>query len=220
MNRPRSLAGYCLGIALCLAIALLHPGAAAAAEEKEWHFNVFLDDAEIGYHRFRLIERGDGQRLESEARFNVKFLFFDAYSYRHENVEVWRGNCLRRIAAETNDNGEAFSVRGAVSNDRFIVATADGSVRLPQCVMTFAYWNPDFLGQSHLLNAQTGDYLGVTVTTRGVETITVRDQPVNAYRYLVEAKGFRIELWYSADNRWLALESTTEGGRRLRYVLR
>jgi hypothetical protein len=35
--------------------------------------------------------------------------------------------------------------------------------------MTFAYWNPDLLGQSRLLNVQTGEYLDVQVRALGEE---------------------------------------------------
>ena len=29
----------------------------------------------------------------------IKFLFFDAYRYRHENEELWRDGCLQAIDA-------------------------------------------------------------------------------------------------------------------------
>lgn len=60
---------------------------------------------------------------------------------------------------------------------------------LSGCAMTFAYWNPAFRSQPRLLNPQTGKDLDMT-------------------------------LWYSAeDDRWVALESLTNGGRRLAYRL-
>lgn len=56
---------------------------------QEWNFKVYLDDSEIGYHSFRLIEGQDQRQLESQADFRVKFLFVTAYRYQHENVETW-----------------------------------------------------------------------------------------------------------------------------------
>jgi len=47
--------------------------------------------------------------------------------------------------------------------------------------------------------------------------LTVRGEPVAAYRYRLSGEDLKIDLWYSPDNHWLALESTLEGGRKLRY---
>jgi hypothetical protein len=58
---------------------LLAAGAADATQGRAWDFTVYLDDREIGYHRFRLHDRGVERELESEARCNVKILFFNAY---------------------------------------------------------------------------------------------------------------------------------------------
>jgi hypothetical protein len=40
-----------------------------------------------------------------------------------------------------------------------------------------------------------------------------------AYRYLLGAGELQIELWYSENKEWLALETEARGGRRLRYEL-
>jgi hypothetical protein len=43
---------------------------------------------------------------------------------------------------------------------------------------------------------------------------------VIAERHTLRTGGYRIELWYSPDGEWLALETVTPEGRRLRYVAR
>jgi len=203
--------------ALFLSMALLSVTATASASTEEWRFRVFLDDAEIGYHRFRLLGDGPEQQLESEARYNVKFLYVTVYRYAHDSRERWQGNCLKQVEANTQDNGKTLTVRGKQDGDRFVVTGTRGQASLPACVMTFAYWNPDLLGQSRLLNVQTGEYLDVQVRTLGEETITARGSAQRALRYALETRDFRIDLWYSPNKEWLALESSTEGGRKIRY---
>ena len=39
------------------------------------------------------------------------------------------------------------------------------------------------------------------------------------FRYKLTAKNRELDIGYSSDNRWLALESTVKGGRKLRYEL-
>jgi hypothetical protein len=89
---------------------------------------------------------------------------------------------------------------------------------LPGCIMTFAYWNPDLLAQTRLLNPQTGEYTEVRIDAKGDEQIPVQGRRLSVRRYRLDAGKFQIDLWYGVeDRRWLALDSTLEGGRRLRY---
>lgn len=205
--------------ALGLLTALLAASASASTPTGEWRFRVFLDDAEIGYHHFRLRAQGPEQQLESEARYNVKFLYVTVYNYAHDSRERWQGSCLKQIDASTQDNGKSLAVRGVRDGGRFVVSGTRGQANLPTCVMTFAYWNPDLLGQSRLLNVQTGEYLDVQVRALGEETITVRGGAQRAQRYALETRDFRIDLWYSPSKEWLALESHTDGGRKIRYLI-
>jgi Family of unknown function (DUF6134) len=206
-------------LALFLSMLLLSASATASASTEEWRFRVFLDDAEIGYHRFSVLEDGPERQLESEARYNVKFLYVTVYRYAHDSRERWQGNCLKQVEANTQDNGKTLAVRGTQDGDRFVVTNTRGQANLPACVMTFAYWNPDLLGQSRLLNVQTGEYMDVQVRVLGEETLTVRGTVQRALRYALETRDFRIDLWYSPNKEWLALESNTEGGRKLRYQI-
>lgn len=196
------------------------PGNPALGEpEKAWEFRVLLDGSEIGTHQFELQDDGQRRLLESRAKFDVKFLFFTAYTYRHNNTEEWSDNCLVDIEARTVTNGKTQTVAGEKQGDNFIVERADEKVELPACVMTFAYWNPQFLEQPRLLNPQTGEFLDVEVESLPPETLTVRGEAREAQRYRVSAKDMDLKLWYSRDNEWLALESVAKGGRIIRYEL-
>ena len=85
--------------------------------------------------------------------------------------------------------------------------------------MSFAYWNPAFLDQGQLLNTQNGEFLDVEISQPVAEPLTVRGEPQAAYRYRLEAGELQLDLWYSANRKWLALESEVRGGRKLRYEL-
>ena len=62
-----------------------------AEDSDRWVFRVYLDDREIGFHEFSVTDRDGGQDVEISAEFDVKFLFFNAYSYDHRNLESWAG---------------------------------------------------------------------------------------------------------------------------------
>ncbi len=186
---------------------------------KEWRFKVLLDNRPIGQHSFVLgLERGQ-QVLKSEADFGVRFLGFNAYRYRHVAIERWEGGCLREIDAHTNDNGNALSVKGRTDAERFLIEGPRGTQALSRCIMSFAYWNPDILKQTRLLNAQNGEYQSVRVKNLGATTVNIDSASVMSRHYRLEADKFKIDLWYDINDQWLALETRTEGGRMLRYEL-
>jgi hypothetical protein len=188
-------------------------------EERYWKFRVYLDDRDIGFHEFTVVGDGRDARVEIDARFDVKFLFITAYTYRHTNVEVWRDGCLQRIESETDANGDLIEVAGNLSEAGFEL-DGSGVVRVVEsdCVKTFAYWNPAILQSDRLLNAQTGEWVPVTVSEQGLETLEVAGTAIAARRYQISMEEGAIDLWYHGDNgQWLALEAPTEGGRILRY---
>jgi Family of unknown function (DUF6134) len=210
-----------------LGVAALVGAGTAAAQTQSWTFGVYLDDAPIGHHHYHLHHNGAEHELKIEARFNVKFLFINAYRYVHDASERWRGNCLAALTARTDDNGGKSEVDTEQQAERLIAVTsttpgAASRVREPVdgCLMSFAYWNPEMLRQTRLLNAQTGKIENVTITSMGEEKINVRGTPTSAMRYRVTGAKHPIELWYGADRTWLALQSTLDGGRRLRYQLK
>jgi hypothetical protein len=191
---------------------------AAASDDRTWNFRVMLDNREIGEHQFTLGAAGDDRELRSEARFDVRLLFVNAYRYRHLALERWNGNCLRSLVAHTETNGETLAVNAETRDGRLVVVRPAAREAHDGCVMSFAYWNPQILKARQLLNSQTGELLPVQVTPQGEETLPVRGEPRAAQRYRIQAPGLEIDLWY-ADDRWVALQARAAGGRRLRYEL-
>ena len=206
-----------------LAIVLVSLGltsqADARVDARSWEFSVLLDGSPIGYHRFELQPAADGLELVSEASFDVRVLFINAFRYRHTNREVWDGECLSRIESNTRQNGKRFAVNGVRVNDTFVLESDGSADTIGNCVMTFAYWNPRFLQASRLLNPQSGEYMPVSVESLGRTTFTVRGQQVPATAWRVTARNTDLTVWYSDNDEWLGLESIARGGRILRYEL-
>jgi hypothetical protein len=201
----------------CVAVVADPAAAAGNTETRSWDFEVLLDGKQIGYHTFSLAEEGEQRVLESKASFDVKFLFINAFSYRHQATEVWNDNCLQSIDAMTDSNGKQLSVSGQSYEQGFeLQQPADN--KLTGCVKSFAYWNPAVLDAEKLLNAQTGQYEDVVASFEREETVEVAGEPVNALRYRLATRGGDITLWYSSETQtWVGLEAPAKGGRMLSY---
>ena len=213
---------YVAIVLLIFSIGLTQPSLATLSTTEEMRFRVLLDNKDIGYHTFTIARQGDAKVVNIKAEFDVRLFFIRAYNYLHENVETWQDGCLRRIESLTNDNGHRFEVNGEKKNDSFELVTLDTSRSLKQdCVMTFAYWDRDFLLQPNLLNAQTGDYIEVTTKSLGKRRFKLGDDVTSAHGFHVFSKehDLSIKVWYEENsNRWLALESSVGNGKTLRYI--
>jgi hypothetical protein len=194
--------------------------ASAQTYQADWRFEVLLNDKPIGFHSFSLTGDAERQTLKTEAQFDVKFLFINAFRYRHDNTEIWGNGCLDSINATTDSNGDFLSVRGQRLEDSFRLEGQPAEPLPGECIQTFAYWNPDILDSSRLLNSQTGELEEVTVTREDLDAVDINGKTVEAIRYRLLAKSGAITLWYSNDEsrRWLALEAPAKGGRTLRYI--
>jgi hypothetical protein len=202
-----------------LLLICMFTATANASEDREWSFRVLLDGKHVGSQRFVLTGEGGKTRLETEADFKVKIMFLTVYRYSHRNVGTWEGDCLTDIQSTTDANGKPFAVNGQ-QRDGFFEVSGDGqSEKLPECVVSFAYWNPSFLENSRLLNSQNGEYLDVEVSSAEPDFRTIRGEKVAALRYHLSAGELDLQLWYSTENEWLALESRTKGDRILSYEL-
>ena len=204
------MSGRLLGCVLALLIAA--SGHARAGTQEAWRFRVLLDGDEIGRHVFESRPDGATRELVSQADFRVRILFFDAFRYEHRATERWRGDCLESLSARTTENGRSESVDASRDDAGFLVRTKRGQSRLQGCVRSFAYWNPDILRGGYLLNAQTGESVPVNVTGLGQETLTVRGRTQNTRRYRLSGPDIAIDLWYSGQGDWVALESRVKGG--------
>jgi len=203
-------------ITLLLCAAHL-PTQASTPTSREWRFEVLLDDKPIGFHHFNLNTAGDTRELRGEAQFRVKLLGLTVYNYSHSNLELWQYECLQHIDASTDKNGKDLFVRGSSDGEQLLLEYTNGYSSVSGCVMTFAYWNPEILAQQRLLNAQTGEYLDVSVQHLGEKKLRVQDGTVSAQYYRISTEERDIELWYTTDRDWLALSTTINGGRQLYY---
>ena len=186
---------------------------------REWRFDVTADGIPIGTIKYVVREENRSRTAESDMHFRVRLVLLDAYRYDHHATETWRDDCLSSLDTKTEERGNATTVTGHVEPDHFVVDGADGRSSLPTCVMTFAYWNPRVLEQSHLVNTQTGAWTPVSTEKLPAESITVRGHPQTAHHYRLRTPKNKIELWYSDAGEWLAMRTTTNSGHVLSYQL-
>lgn len=183
-----------------------------------WKFRVMLDDTPIGYHKVQVSRDNNRKTVHTQASFDVRILFIPVYSYEHETRELWQDNCVVGVDSNTDDNGDAYFINSVQTPDRLELQTQDGKTALNGCVRTFAYWDVDLLNSERLLNTQTGKYESVSVTDMGKSVLEIDEEQIEARLFRLVAEDMTIDLWYTDDMHWIALESVTESGAVLRYL--
>lgn len=191
------------------------------ASAKDWAFDVYLDQQKIGTHTFSLNEN----QLLSQANFKVKVLFINAYDYQHTAQETWQDNCLTKLKAHTVENKVVMDVTAERKARAFEVNYNQSTQTLPECTMTFAYWNPKILTQKQLLNPQNAEYLETRIETQGKQTMMVRGRTVETTQYTILGalngkNKLNITLWYDQNNDWVALKSVTPEGYKINYKIK
>lgn len=184
---------------------------------ERFSFRVFLDEKEIGYHRFDIQRNKKSERVSIDANFDIKFLFVNVYSYEHIAEEVWNDQCLERLESETKESGEEFFVSTNASNNGLQVETKDGLTVVDGCVRSFAYWDINRLDVRWLLNSQTGKYVPTKLESKGSAELQFEGTKYTAQLYVLHAEDAEIELYYDEDGRWMALKTQVKGGRTLAY---
>lgn len=184
---------------------------------KDWNFDVFLDDTFIGTHRFKVLREGREKRVESVASFNVKSLFVTLYRYRHQAIERWREECLMDMQAQTETNGDTSYLRFSSAPRGTRIETEAGERKIPSCVRSFAYRDLGLLRSERLLNSETGAYEAAKIVDRGRSKIPFDGSDRDAQHFQLVVEDAAIDLWYSEDSEWLALQSNLDGGRRISY---
>ena len=106
---------------LLFVLLCLLPGVSMAGNgaTRTWQFEVSLDGSPIGFHRFELVESGDAHQLQSEASFDVRFLFRASSTELHaaSDARAARWAPLSSLSAEGSDD----SVMRAVERIRALL---------------------------------------------------------------------------------------------------
>ena len=199
---------------LALSLALAGAATAHAADgTRVYAFTALLDGKPIGEHRFTVVTEGATRRVTVDADFNVKFLGFTAYRYRHHAEEQWAGDCLAALQSTTDDDGKPARVKLVKTGDNLDITTTAGTKSASGCLMTYAYWNPALRTQSRLLNPQNGQIDAVKVERVATGRIAVGGKDVAADDWRITGGESPIDIWLDAQGDWVGLDSVVAKGK-------
>ena len=182
----------------------------AMGVQRDLDFKVFVNDREVGRHQFVLLEQGNSVQVSSKMSLDFKVLMIKRVKYLHEASEVWVLGCLASVQSATEKQGKLFSVDAKADHSGLVIQRQQEVDVIPGCVRGFAYWNADWLQGDHLLNAESGIYVPVEISSR----LSEQD---NITHMTIATPKADIHLQYSAAGDWLSLQTELLIGGTLRY---
>ena len=198
-------------LAIFTALTLNH---GTASGEEIYTFDVFFDDRLIGEHQFVRSSNETGEEIvTSRASLALKILFFNAFKYEHSSREIWRDGCLVELEATTNTKkGEQTTTLRSQSGEPSLTVNGDAK-DLPNgdsCLSSFAYWRTDLSKRTLLMNAQSGDFIPVEMSTS-------TDPETIERRTIIAANKLNIEVQYDSRGKWIGLQTALSNDHQLTY---
>ncbi len=215
IGRRAALAG-----ALALAAA---PRRAAAASLQgvpssgQLSFDVSRNGSKIGTHVLTFTRQANtlSVRFNVELRVGVGPITF--YRYRHQGTELWRDGAFASIETQTDDNGNALSVR-ARRTPRGVVIQAGQAPEIlaPIEARPLTHWAVAGV-TTPLFNPQNGKLLHAEVQEAGTGQITMANGQTITARRISLAGEAPISDWYDESTVWVALDGLGKDGSAIRY---
>ncbi len=194
------------------AIALASSPAVLAGQDPAdaLNFRVLRDGDPIGSHRVSFRRVGEETHVHIALELEIGFGFITLFRYEHENREVWRDGRLLSLDARTHDDGDEHWVKARAGDAGLEVEGSTGRYLAPADTLPTSYWNKAMVGQTRLLDTQSGRLIDVEVKPAGRERIVVGGRAIDAQRYEISGD-LQASLWYDLDDRWIGMAFTARG---------
>ncbi|MBM3488134.1 MAG: hypothetical protein FJX67_16125 [Alphaproteobacteria bacterium] len=182
----------------------------------EMRFAIVRNGTPVGSHTVQFERQGPAIVVRARSEIAVPFLFFTAYRFTYTSEDVWQDGCLRRLRADTDDNGRIARVEASADGDTLTIATHEGMTRERGVVFPTNHWHAGVLGRDRVLNTISGRVNRVRIEDRGEERIMVGgvERPARRHVYTGELE---TEVWYDAAGRWVKMRFAGRDGSTIEY---
>lgn len=182
-------------------------------------YDVWREGSQIGTHTVEFTRDGDKLTVRTRIRIEVKLLFVTIYRFEHDAEEDWVGGQLMRFAAKTNDNGTDRDVLLERQGDELRGHYNSEQATLPGNLIPGSLWNPATVDQTQLIEPTKGRAKDVTITDRGMETVTLGSgAKVQGHHYSITGD-LRREVWYGPDGEVVQAAYNAKDGSQLTFRL-
>jgi len=203
--------------AFLLVLAAASPATAAPSTAGRLEFDVTRNGQPFGRHVVQV--RGSDGRFSVESRADLRANVgpLTIFRYEHACTETWEGDRLAGLACSTLRDGRRTRVTARRVGDALIVSGAGNETSFGLGALPTSWWTKPPTNLDHMIDAETGARMPISVARVGRETLNIGGQSVQADRIRVRGT-LTVDLWYDASGRWVGCEFSARG-QRIQYRL-
>ena len=189
-------------VAGLLIIASSPLGAATLPSSGKINFEVMRKGKDIGDHSFRFSGSPSAfsVTVATDIAVKVPLIRTTVYSFKHSSVETWKGNQLKGLSSQTNDDGTPHKLSTGASS-----------------LLPASLWNEDIVRKTKLVNTIDGKTMSVRVTDMGSETVPLKRGKITAHHYRLSG-GLQRDLWFDPDGNLAHVSFKADDGSTITYV--
>lgn len=192
-------------------IILLIPIKSLSSDYPNLLFQVYRNQNLIGTHELLIKKKNSSTEVNIKIKFDVSFLGFKIYEYRHSNTERWIENELIFLESSTNQNGKLMSCTLKKKGGKLDISGTDNIVTLDNNILPSSYWNSVLVKknkQLKILNTHDCSFINLNVKFLGNEKIYNDKLFASHYKLRgFESSGAEvdIDLWYDKYDNWVKM---------------
>ncbi|GAB2178140.1 DUF6134 family protein [Dongia sp. agr-C8] len=208
-----------LALLAACGLLLLSAGAVAAQEVPAWPgrlgayvFEVTRDGDPIGTQTVTLKQDGDQLIVTTESAIEVRLLGITVYRMHQVLTDIYQGNRLVAVAAETKDPDGLRVGKLTREGDRWTGKIGKQSRDFEcDCQSSSTMWQMAGLKGTAIIEASPLQLRTISIEDKGIETLDLPEGRVEARRFAVKGEIER-EVWYdSAGNLVSARQRGSDG---------
>jgi len=172
-------------------------------------YELFRNNAPIGYHKFDFKREGQNLIIDSEIKFKITKLGIDLYKYYAAGQEKYTDGVFSGFSSTTNQNKKEKYVNISIdTTDKNLII--DGSSFKGKADKDFiigTWWNHEIVQKKAQISAVSGRIIDQKVEFLGKEDITFGDKTYKTLKFnfsstdpsLSKDKKLNIDIWYEED---------------------
>lgn len=204
---------FMLGSGALLALPMMQ---SPALGTPDWHydFNIHALGGRVGHHRVRFERKGELLHVHIDIDLKIRVFLIGTFGYWQKVHEIWRGDQLVYLRAETDDDKRHDIVEAKLTDDGQLATT---STRLGLKMWPGDLWPASCVWKHSSVDHEAG-FLDLTRgNIRPTRIEFIRKEPFQvlgqervARRYAIKSRR-ELEALYGLDGDWLGLEWSEYG---------
>ncbi|MGE0421977.1 MAG: DUF6134 family protein [Reyranellaceae bacterium] len=189
------------------------PAAAQSpATPRDLSFRVSRKGSHMGSLRVGFTREADRLIARTRVELSVHAAFLRVFHYTHDSIEIWRGEQLLSLQAETSDDGQRYSVRATPQGGNLKLEGPAGTRAVPPHSLTSnSVWHPAFVRQRNLIDCEKARFESLTVEPLGQRPMPVLGMQRLVTGHRITVSHARGEVWHDQAGEWVHSVFQTKG---------